>query len=62
MQGQQNQKSNINMNYVVKEYQEKVANLTNENVVLNAIIKQLQAEMEELKKQIPAQEPTTEAK
>jgi peptidoglycan hydrolase CwlO-like protein len=46
------EQSNINMNYVVKEYQEKVANLTNENVVMNALIKQLKAELEQAKSEI----------
>jgi hypothetical protein len=46
------EQSNINMNYVVKEYQEKVANLTNENVVMNALVKQLKAELEQAKAEI----------
>jgi len=57
----QGQESNINMNFVIKEYQEKVSNLSNENVVLNAYVKQLQAEIEELKSQVAVQEPTNEA-
>jgi predicted RNase H-like nuclease (RuvC/YqgF family) len=49
MQGQEN---NININYVVKEYQEKVSNLTNENVVMNAYVKQLEAELARVKTEL----------
>lgn len=47
MQGQNNQ-SNINMNFVIVEYQEKVSNLANENVVMSAYIKQLEQQIKEL--------------
>lgn len=51
MQGNQNQ---IDINYVMKEYQEMVADLTNENVFLKAYIKQLEDKLGQL------EEPTSQ--
>lgn len=48
----QGQESKVNMNFVVVEYQEKVSNLANENVVLQAFVKQLQAQIEQLQEQL----------
>lgn len=39
----------ININFVVKEYQEKMGELTNELIVLQAYIKQLEQELVEVK-------------
>lgn len=45
----ENSQSNIDINYVLEEYKNQIMNLSNENVMLMAYIKQLENEIRELK-------------
>jgi predicted RNase H-like nuclease (RuvC/YqgF family) len=53
MQGQQqNQGTPVNMNLVLEEYKKQVEKLTHEGLLKDAYIKQLQAMIEQLEKQL----------
>lgn len=48
----ENRNSEININYVVQAFQDKVSQLISENIVKEAMLKQLQDELDQIKKDV----------
>lgn len=48
----ENQNSEININYVVQAFQDRVSQLISENIVKEAMLKQLQDELDQIKKDV----------